>query len=84
MLTMISGGDFYALKGVLEELLGALNPRVSLTVKETEHDILQPSRSCELWADSHLCGYLGEVSDAGLKLFSLRARPGSWHGGLRR
>lgn len=72
MLCIISGGDFFALKGVLEVLVHTLNPAETLTIKDTTQSYFAKSRGCELWLGGDHCGYLGEVSSTGLKQFSLR------------
>jgi phenylalanyl-tRNA synthetase beta chain len=76
-VAMTSGGDYLALKGVIEGLVAALNPAATITVRATKHDLLDPDRSAELWVQSNgqdlLLGYLGAVSAAGLERFELRS-----------
>lgn len=73
---LTSGGDFHALKGVVESLLGALNPRAKLAVTglSRAHVLLDSNKSCELFLSGRLLGFLGEVSSASQKQFGLRSR----------
>jgi phenylalanyl-tRNA synthetase beta chain len=75
---LTSGGDYYAVKGVIEGLLATLNPAAELDVRPTRQNLLDSQRSVELRvhvgsARDLLLGYLGAVSDRGLKQFELRA-----------
>jgi len=72
MLCVTTGEDFSHLKGALEGLIESLNRSLRLKVEPTSHDLLDPVRSCCLKIDGQLCGYLGEVTPAGLKRFGLR------------
>src|SRR5262249_53494722 len=72
MLGITSGVDFFALKGVLEEILSRLNPQVVLEVADYKHELFRPGRAVELKAAGQRLGYLGEVAPAALKKFELR------------
>jgi phenylalanyl-tRNA synthetase beta chain len=76
-VAITSGGDYLALKGVIEGMVGALNPAASIHVKATRHDLLDAHRSAELWisvdGQDQLLGFLGAVSAAGLERFELRS-----------
>jgi phenylalanyl-tRNA synthetase beta chain len=72
-----SGGDYFAVKGVVEGLLGALDPAATLAVRATRQALLDKARSAELWVRDRSgrelpLGYLGEVSARGLEQFELR------------
>jgi phenylalanyl-tRNA synthetase beta chain len=71
LLSLTSGGDYFHVKGVLETLLFALNPALEFEVRPARHPLFS-SRAAELWLKGELIGYLGEVSDDGLKRFELR------------
>ena len=71
MLAITSGGDFFAVKGVLEAALAELNPAAVLDVADFRHELLS-DRAAELRIAGRHMGYLGEVSPAGLKQFELR------------
>lgn len=71
-LGMVSGGDFGAVKGAVELLVGALCPAARLAVANTEQPLLHPDHACELTLDGQRLGFLGEVAPAGLKRFDLR------------
>ncbi len=77
MLSLTSGGDYFAVKGVIEGLLAALDPTATLEVRATRQELLDAQRSAELHVRSAAAGelplgYLGEVSPAALKRFELR------------
>lgn len=73
---LTSGGDYHALKGVIESLLEVLNPRATLEVAQLSrsHTLLDSGKSSELRLGGKLLGFLGEVSAAGLKQFGLRSK----------
>jgi phenylalanyl-tRNA synthetase beta chain len=77
MLALTSGGDYFAVKGVIEGLLGALGAAAELDARPAPQPLLNAERSVELRArradgSELLLGYLGEVSASGLKQFELR------------
>ncbi len=67
-----SGGGFLEVKGVVEALLTAIAPGITLGVEETRHDLLDTARSCAFTLEGERFGVLGEVSQAGLDRFDLR------------
>jgi len=71
-LGIASGGDFERVKGVVEAVVAAMNPAICLDVADTSLPLLDPAKSCELSVDGQLLGYLGAVTEAGLKQFGLR------------
>jgi len=73
MLGIVSGEGFGVVKGVVEGLVGALNPQARLEVDRFEHPLLEAVRCCRLQSAGQMCGVLGEVSADGLKRFGLRA-----------
>ncbi|HEV3136945.1 MAG TPA: phenylalanine--tRNA ligase subunit beta [Pirellulales bacterium] len=78
MLGLTSGGDYFAVKGLIEGAVATLNPAAQLEVRRTRHDLLDPQRAAELRvrvgdARDLLLGYLGEVAPDGLKRFELRS-----------
>ena len=68
-----TGEDYFYLKGVISRLLTTLKIDAVLAVESVELDLLHPSRSAKLLLDGELFGFLGEVSDKGLKQFGLRS-----------
>jgi phenylalanyl-tRNA synthetase beta chain len=77
MVGLTSGGDYLAVKGVVEALVAALNPATELEVRATSQAIFDPQRSAELRVSANnacgvLLGYLGEVTPAGRAHFELR------------
>jgi phenylalanyl-tRNA synthetase beta chain len=74
---LTSGGDYFAVKGVVESLLVALNPAAELEIRPARHELLDGQKSAELRVHvagqrEVLLGYLGEVTGAGLERFELR------------
>jgi phenylalanyl-tRNA synthetase beta chain len=72
MLGISGGGDYFAVKGVIEALLAALNPAAEVRVADWPDPFFTVGRGCRLNVDGTLLGCLGEVSAAGLKQFDLR------------
>jgi phenylalanyl-tRNA synthetase beta chain len=72
-LGITSGGDYFRVKGVAEAILAALNPALNLEVTDTRQPLLDPARSAQLSLGGRLLGYLGEVTEKGLKDLGLRA-----------
>ncbi|HEY4307884.1 MAG TPA: phenylalanine--tRNA ligase subunit beta [Pirellulales bacterium] len=78
MLAITSGGNFVALKGVIEAVVTRLNRQATLevaplpTVTGAASTLLEPARSCELLVAGQRLGFLGEVSREGLGRFELR------------
>lgn len=74
LLALTSGGDYVAVKGVLEAVVRALCPAAELAARPARHALLDPARSSQLLLAGETLGYLGEVSEAGRKQFDLRGR----------
>ncbi len=72
MLGITSGGDFLAVKGLVEAIVERLNPSAVVEVADFEHSLFKTARACELKAAGKRIGFLGEVSAAALKSFELR------------
>jgi phenylalanyl-tRNA synthetase beta chain len=60
-------------KGAIEAILNSLCPGKRLQADDTQHELLADQKACQLKIDGQLLGYLGELSDAGLKHFGLRS-----------
>ena len=72
MLGITRGGDFLAVKGLVEAIVERLNPSAVVEVADFEHSLFKTARACELKAAGKRIGFLGEVSAAALKSFELR------------
>ncbi|MBX7168653.1 MAG: phenylalanine--tRNA ligase subunit beta [Pirellulales bacterium] len=72
LVGLTTGGDFLALKGVVEELVARLNPAARVTVGDYRHALFAPGRAVQLHLDGETLGYLGEVSVEARKAFDLR------------
>lgn len=71
-LAAVSGQSFLHLKGIVETLLSALHIKQPLALADFRHDLLAADQASELKLGDKRLGYLGDVSAAGLKAFSLR------------
>ena len=71
-LAAVSGGGFLHVKGVVEALLAALHIDQPLELADFRHELLSRGPACELKLGEQRLGFLGEVSPAGQKAFSLR------------
>jgi phenylalanyl-tRNA synthetase beta chain len=72
-LTLVSGQDYAFAKGVVEQLLAALNIATELTVTSLSLPLLDAHKCSALSLDGRTLGYLGEVNAEGCKRFGLRA-----------
>jgi phenylalanyl-tRNA synthetase beta chain len=73
-LGITSSGGFYRVKGILEGLVAALNPKCDLAVESTNQSLLDAEKSCELQVNGTRLAFLGEVTARGLRQFKLRER----------
>jgi phenylalanyl-tRNA synthetase beta chain len=71
-LAAVSGQGFLPVKGVGEALLAALHIEQPLALADYRHELLSEGRASELSLGGKRLGFLGEVSPAGQKAFSLR------------
>jgi phenylalanyl-tRNA synthetase beta chain len=67
-----SGGDYYALKGVLEALVQNLNPEARVSVEPVQLPLLEFGKTVAVSAEGTKLGVLGVVSAEGRKRFGLR------------
>ena len=72
MLSLTSGRDFSAVKGVVEGLLASLHIAGKLETLPAGDDFFHAEQSCQLLLDGEVFGYLGVVSDSATKTASLR------------
>ncbi|NLF72319.1 MAG: phenylalanine--tRNA ligase subunit beta [Candidatus Anammoximicrobium sp.] len=72
-LGIVSGGDYYHVKGVIEAVLAALRPGTPLEALDTRQPLLDAVKSSELRVQGRPLGYLGELSAAGLQQAGLRS-----------
>jgi phenylalanyl-tRNA synthetase beta chain len=71
-LAATTGGDYYALKGVIEALVRHLNPSAQVAVQPISLPLLQHGQTVELSVSGEKLGLLGVVSAEGRKQFGLR------------
>jgi phenylalanyl-tRNA synthetase beta chain len=71
-LGLVSGGDYYRVKGVIEAMIAALGSTARLETVDTRQSLLDPATSCQLQIGGKRLGFLGAVAPSGLKAFGLR------------
>jgi len=72
VLSLTSGGDYLAVKGVIEAVVGRLAPTAKLGVEACELELLDEVRSGTLTLGGEMLGFIGEVSAGGRQRFELR------------
>jgi phenylalanyl-tRNA synthetase beta chain len=72
-LAAVSGRGFLHLKGVVESLLETLHIEETLDLADYRHDLLEFGHASELKLGNQRLGFVGAVSQTGLKAFSLRS-----------
>jgi phenylalanyl-tRNA synthetase beta chain len=72
LLTITSGSDYAALKGVVESVVARLNPAATIEAVDFKHPLFKPGVASELRIGGKRFGYLGQLSPAGQKQFELR------------
>ncbi len=70
---LVSGRDFFFVKGIVETIVGSLSPQTQLTLEATEHGLLDPDRSGQWVIGGATLGWIGRASQAAKKLFRLRS-----------
>ena len=78
MLGITSGRPYAEVKGVVEAIVAAINPKLerqagSLSYENADLPLLDPDASCRLILDGQLLGYVGQLSAAGQKQSDLRS-----------
>jgi len=71
-LAATSGGDFLQIKGVVESLVASLRNGASIETIDFSHELLEAGTAAELKLNGKRLGFLGAVSQSGLKAFGLR------------
>lgn len=72
MLSIVTGRDYFSVKGVIEAILHRVDPSLKLDIENCELDLFNASRRGTLSVNGQRLGFLGEVSAAGRKLYGLR------------
>jgi phenylalanyl-tRNA synthetase beta chain len=72
MLGIVSGRDHAAVKGIIQSIVGALDPALELETEATSIPLLDGQASCRLQWGGQVLGYAGQVRPEGLKQFDLR------------
>ena len=72
-VSLVSGHDFFHVKGVVEAIVDALSPAVKLTLVNVDDELLDPDQSGELKIDGKTLGWVGRASKSAKKLFRLRS-----------
>ncbi len=74
MVSLVSGRDFFAVKGVVQSVVTAINHSVRLDIVPLDHPLLDISQSGEFRIGDQRLGFIGVVSNEGLQQFGLRSR----------
>ena len=72
MIGICSGRDFFAVKGAVESLLGALGIREPLQIETFSDDFFRPGHCGQFQLSAGNLGVIGEVSSATRETFGLR------------
>ncbi len=72
MLSITSGQDYLAVKGVIDGVLATISPQIELQAGEAAEELFDPGAACQLQLDGKVLGYVGQVRDERLKQFGLR------------
>lgn len=72
-LALVTGRDYFAVKGLVESLLDSIDPAAELLVRNNEFDLLDSSRSAKLMLGDQTLGWIGAVSSEAAKQFGLRS-----------
>ena len=74
MLGIVTGNDYFTLKGMIETLVKRIDPKQSVSIAPCELDLFDVSRRATLQVAGKLLGFMGEISKSGSKLYGLRSR----------
>lgn len=72
MVGIVTDGDYYELKGVVEALVGALNPAAPLAFEPTDQPIFEAEQASRITSGGETIGFLGVINAVGLKTSRLR------------
>ena len=74
MLAIVTGNDYYMLKGIVEALVRKIDPNLGISISQCDLQLLDISRRGTIKVAGKRLGFIGEVSAAGKKLYGLRSR----------
>ncbi len=72
-MALVSGQDYFKIKGVIESLVQYVAPGTQISVKPCPHTLFDRDRSGEILINGQTLGWMGEVSKSGRKQFGLRS-----------
>ena len=72
LVSFVSGRDYFFVKGVVESLVATLDHSIRTTIKPFDHPLLDVNQSGEILIGDKRLGFIGTVSDAGMKQFGLK------------
>jgi phenylalanyl-tRNA synthetase beta chain len=73
VLGLVSGRDFRAVKGAIEQLVATIVGSAALNVKAWPQPLLEPAQSCTLSIGDRPIGFVGQLAAKSLKQFGLRS-----------
>lgn len=72
LVSLVSGKDFYTVKGVVEALVRTLDRNTRIALKPFDHPLLDVTQSGEISVGDKRLGFIGVVSADGMKQFGLK------------
>ena len=72
LAALVSGRDFFEIKGVIQSLVSYLNPSITIATRSCDLDFLDINRSAQLLIGNQTLGWLGEISAEAKNQFGLR------------
>jgi phenylalanyl-tRNA synthetase beta chain len=72
-LALVSGRDYFAIKGIIESLVEFVAPQSTATVHSVEHPLFDIDQACELRIGDEVFGWLGSVSKEAKSQFRLKS-----------
>lgn len=69
---IVSERDYWAVKGVVEALIGMLNHRIQLRTAPCDLELLDINYATELILEGERLGWLGQISDSTKELFRIK------------
>ncbi|MEM9409941.1 MAG: phenylalanine--tRNA ligase subunit beta [Planctomycetota bacterium] len=72
LVAFCTGRDFYHAKGIVESLVETLDPSITVELSTFDHPLFDVNQSGELTIHGNRLGFIGVVSEQGMKDFGLR------------
>lgn len=73
MVSLVSGRDYYFVKGVVESIVAAMDGDLRMTLVEHDDALMDPDQSGRLMLGDATLGYIARASKSAMKQFRLRS-----------